>query len=243
MKKLAIALTVLMMFSAFPLMISTNSEGVSLEMEERLVPDIYVKEVPASYSNWYASSDGNASSFSMQFTKGSTKHTNFVTALNAGQDVSGFPQDSPDSFYGVQIDIVYLFAHSSSAYIYVNYSDRTYASDMTLLMESESKFQLYSGQTVHIELANDPPSGLKFGKGTGYYDATVDKKQMSFTADEHAEYRFYTNSYGSDKLMYLEFSINYEDMPQDAAMIGYIGLGIGIVCIVVLFLLGKPEKL
>jgi len=254
MKKLAIALTVLMVFSAFPLIMTSDSaDGVTVDMDNRLVTNVYVKEIPGGFSSYYTSSNDNSRSFARAFNSGSAEHMNFKTALDAGLDVLNMSEGS------TPWNIIYVFTSSPDILVNLNYSSSSsftvgeeylYKKPSGEVMKAPT-FKLYSGQTVTITLADEPPSSVYFGKrydtGWGYYSfdgVKIDSKVVSFTPDQAIDYMFYNYSGGSSGgEMYLEYSLHYEEISDNGTIIGYIGLGIGIACIVVLFLLGKPEKL
>jgi|GEM_PF-3136137 len=256
MKKAMTMAFALMMLSILPIAISDNSDGAELEMKGRLAYDLYYADVPVVINNTSGLGSHNYITYNgiyeyLFFKKESENHNDFIDMFKdyatlkslSFRDILSDPQDESDVVYVFTYDSTFSLKRSGTNF--ESFFDLT-NKDFTLYKQSDT-VRLISGQDVKFTFAdnlsyvNISRSNSNFGSLTGstqyYYGEDIINRSVTFLCASTGDYRV-----RSDAIV-VEYSVQYDDISGTNVLFGYVGLVIGLLCIISLIILGRPQKL
>jgi len=251
MKRIIVLTLSLLILSALPVaLLDEESNGATQNMDTRLTYNVYYADVPLTTSNGGSSESGGA--YVYRFKVGSENYENFLAALN---DYSKLDYQMPQDYF--EFDVIYVLTNSTS-FKYEQYGNGGWGNiilsiefkDLTLVKAGETQLHLYSGQEVTFTF-KEPIRGLEI-RSVGVETSSIEYVRHSFyDSDWDGNNVSYTCSFGGDYALIVsypvEFVIEYssyrEDLSDNANAYGYIGLAIGVLCILSLVYLGRPQRL
>ena len=257
MKKAMTIAFAFIMLSILPMAMSDDSDGAELEMKGRLSYDIYYADIPVRINN--SSGYVDYSFFNYRginnyifFEKDSENHKNFLNLFKDGSNPKTISVGDIPNDIETESNIIYVFPYNEEFEIgRTNNNPESQFSlktkDFTLYKKFET-IHLVSGQDVSITVAKNVSYfdislvGSSLGALTGsyqsYYEDELNDGSVTFLCASTGDYLI--RSWDS---ITVEYSIQCEDVSETNVIFGYIGLAIGLMCILSLVLLGRPQKL
>ena len=234
MKKMAIALVLLLAISSSAVILSSeDSSAEILEMKNRRLPDIYTYDVGSSDAHInYNQSSSYWSNYIcyMTYERNSENYNQVMNAIENKLNII-----LPDSDYSHADGVLFVFAPGGSKVVMtIGNSNVTMTNPQ---WKSESNIDLYSGVTARITIESTlNNSYVRFGSGT-YNDSQLNAGYSEHVSTETTSYLLYTQSYHPD--IYVTYSMEYETLDGVNDAVGLIGIILGALVIVAMFFFGR----